>query len=281
MPGIRAFWYNIGDMNLISSIVLATLVGWTGVDKDDYLGGRKVSSGYLQGKVVLVNKWGADAESRAQLSRLEQVWTSFKPKQFILLGSYCGNDAEEAQSLVKSAGLTYPVYRNAGIAVKEPEFDKTPYLYVVDAAGQVVYRGRDERLAEEAVVKAITNLGAPPTARYWQKLIDAEKDVLPGRTYLHLLEFRKHFPKESAAYAALYKELKAIRDIEKLAKLVEFARRARDYDPTAKRQKFKITKAKIEMAMKNGESLKQHDNANVVQEAKNSLADLKWAAASF
>ena len=275
------FWYNMGDMNLISSLMVASLVGWTGVDKDDYLGGRKVSEGYLQGKVVLVNKWGDDAESRAQLPRLEQVWTSFKPKQFILLGSYCGDDSAAAQSAIKSVGLSYPVYRNAALAAREPEFDKPPYIYVLDAAGQIVYRGRDERLAEEAVVKAITNLGAPPTAKYWQKLIDAEKDVLPGRTYLHLLDFRKSFPKEAAAYVALYKELKAIRDIEKLAKLVEFARRARDYDPTAKRQKFKITKAKIEMAMKNGESLKKHDNPNVVQEAKNSLADLKWAAASF
>lgn len=268
-------------MNVISSLVLAALVGWTGVGKDDYLGGRKVSAGYLQGKVVLVNKWGTDAESRAQLPRLEQVWTSFKSKQFILLGSFCGNDDAETQNLIKSAGLTYPVYRNAALASREPEFEKTPFLYVLDATGQIVYRGRDERFAEEAVVRAITNLGAPPTATYWQKLIDSEKEVLPGRAYLHLTEFRKRFPKEAAAYAALYKELKSIHDIEKLAKIVEFARRARDYDPTAKRQKFKITKAKIEMAIKSGEALKQHDNPNVVQEAKNSLADLKWAAAAF
>lgn len=268
-------------MNFISSLVLATLVGWTGVEKGDYLGGRKVSAGYLQGKVVLVNKWGPNAESREQLPRLEQVWTSFKSKQFVLLGSYCGDDGTAAQRLIKSNGLTYPVYQNAALAEKEPSFEKTPYLYVLDAAGQIVYKGTDERLAEEAVVKAITNLGAPPTVKYWQKLIDSEKDVLPGRTYIHLVEFRKRFPKEGAAYAALYKELKAIPDIEKLARLVEFARRARDYDPKVKRQKFRITKANIESMMKTCEPLKQHANPNVVQEAKNSLADLKWAAAAF
>lgn len=268
-------------MNFISSLVLAALVGWTGVDKGDYLGGRKVSPGYLQGKVVLVSKWGPDAESREQLPRLEQVWTSFKSKQFILLGSYCGSDGEEAQRLVKSKGLTYPVYLRAAIAKAEPSFEKPPYLYVLDATGQIVYKGTDERRAEEAVVKAITNLGAPPTVTYWKRLIDCEKDVLPGRTFLHLTEFRKKFPKEGSAYAALYKELKATPDIEKLARLVEFARRARDYDPNARRQKFKITKDKIEMAMKACEPLKQHPNPNVVQEAKNSLADLKWAAAAF
>ena len=270
------------DMNLISSLVLAAFVGWTGVDKDDYLGGRKVSAGYLQGKIVLVNKWGADAESRGQLSRLEQVWSSFKSKQFVLLGSYCGNDGASARQLIQSNGLTYPVYQNAALAEKDPSSEKTPpYLYVLDAAGQIVYRGMDERLAEEAVVRAITNLGAPPTVTYWKKLIDSERSALPGRTYIHLIEFRKKFPKESADYAALYKELKAIPDIEKLVRLVEFARRARDYDPKAKRQKFRITKAKIEMMMKACEPLKQHENPNVVQEAKNSLADLKWAAAAF
>lgn len=270
-------------MNLIFSLFLASVVGWTGVDKDDYLGGRKVSSGYLQGKIVLVNKFGMNAASREQLPRLEQVWTSFKPKQFVLLGSLCeeGADDAEVKSLLKEKDVSYPVYRGAGLSSGEPAFEGLPYLYVIDATGSVVYRGRDERLAEEAVVRAITNLGAPPNLSYWQRLVDSEKDVLPGRTYLHLMEFRKRFPKEGAAYDALYKELKGIPDIDKLSKLVEFARRARDYDPKAKRQKFKITKAKIEMTKKAYESLKKHDNPNVVQEAKNSLADLQWAERAF
>ena len=104
-------------MSLISSLVLAAFVGWTGVDKDDYLGGRKVSAGYLQGKVVLVNKWGADAESRGRLSRLEQVWSSFKSKQFVLLGSYCGNDGASARQTKSHGSLAIGMERSVGDGV--------------------------------------------------------------------------------------------------------------------------------------------------------------------
>ena len=86
-------------------------VEWRNVDAQSYLGGRKASAGYLQGKVVLVHRWGAnDASSRALLPRIETIWKSFKTKSFVALGGHCKGcgSAKEAGALVKANKLTYP-----------------------------------------------------------------------------------------------------------------------------------------------------------------------------
>ncbi len=276
-------------MGIVSSLVLATMVTWTGVDTESHLGGRKVSQGYLQGKVVLVYKW--DKEHAEHLSRLQEVWESFRSKQFMLVGSYRGESAAEGReglkALVKKAGVTFAVYDGAGVEGEVPNV-----IYVLDGTGACVWRGSDERLAEEAVVKAITNLAYPADIGYYKRLLRKEKDTLKGRTWNHLRELEKRMIKDKKfaktvtaedkkEFAAMKKELKANKDIEKLGNLVEFARIARDYNPKARKQKVRIDKSKINATIKAGEVLLKSEDPAVVQEVKNSLADLKMAAAAW
>lgn len=276
-------------MGIVSSLVLATMVTWTGVDTESHLGGRKVSQGYLQGKVVLVYKW--DKEHAEHLSRLQEVWESFRSKQFMLVGSYRGESAAEGReglkALVKKAGVTFAVYDGAGVEGEVPNV-----IYVLDGTGACVWRGSDERLAEEAVVKAITNLAYPADIGYYKRLLRKEKDTLKGRTWNHLKELEKRMIKDKKfaktvtaedkkEFAAMKKELKANKDIEKLGNLVEFARIARDYNPKARKQKVRIDKSKINATIKAGEVLLKSEDPVVVQEVKNSLADLKMAAAAW
>lgn len=269
---------------MFSSLILAAGIAWTGVTQDCHLSGRKVSEGYLQGKVVLVDRWGYKCPPCRQLMpRLEAVWQSYKSKPFVLLGGHCPGwgTKEEVAELAKELELTYPLYEGAGLKEKEPEFDAIPFLYVIDATGRIVYRGRDERQAEAAVVTALTNLASPPNRAYWQRLIAAEVDVLPGRAYLHIEQYRKFNTRDPKAFEDELAKLKEIKNIKKLANLEGFSRSAKDSDPTNKRAKVKISKAKIEMAIKNFEELKKSDNPVVVQEAKNCLADLTWALQKY
>ena len=276
-------------MGIVSSLVLATMVTWMGVDTESHLGGRKVSQGYLQGKVVLVYKW--DKEHAEHLARLQEVWESFRSKQFMLIGSYRGEGVAEGDAglkeLVKKSGVTFAVYNGAGY-----EGEPGNVIYVVDGTGACVWRGTDERLAEEAVVKAITNLAYPADIGYYKRLLKKEKDTLKGRTWNHLKELEKRMIKDKKfaktvtaedkkEFAALKKELKANKDIEKLGNLVEFARIARDYNPKARKQKVRIDKSKINATIKAGEVLLKSEDPVVVQEVKNSLADLKMAAAAW
>jgi len=259
-------------------------VGWKNLDDEYRIGGRKVSEGYLRGKVVLVDRWGRNCPPcRAMLPRMEEIWQGFKTKPFVLLGGHCKGwgTPDEVKALVDENKLTYPVYEGAGLAEDEPEYRGIPFLYVVDETGKVCYRGHDERRATEALVTVLTDMEAPKDAAMWQKYIDFELKVLPGRAFIRLTEFRKKFPQDGKKYDEDYKKLKNDAEVQKLVKLVLFAKMAKDFDPKDKKTKNKVTKSKIETTVKAYEPLKDSENELVAQEAKNALADLKWAQTSF
>ena len=280
--------------NLFLLIVAASLslsasaVDWRNLDEEHHLAGRKASKGYLRGKVVLVDRWGVNcAPCRALLPRMEEIWQSFKTKPFVLLGGHCKGwgDADGVQSLVRELGLTYPIYQDAGLAALEPRFNAIPFLYVVDETGKVVYRGRDERAATQAIVTALTDMESPRDAAEWKRFLDFELEYLPGKAFLRLAEFKKKFPAEAKAYAEKEKELKAIPDVRKLAELVDFARKTKDMRNFGEKQKMqrkryeKLVKDALESAKY--KPLLESENPFVVQEAKNCFADLKWTAAGF
>lgn len=280
--------------NLFLLIVAASLslsasaVDWRNLDEEHHLAGRKASKGYLRGKVVLVDRWGVNcAPCRALLPRMEEIWQSFKTKPFVLLGGHCKGwgDADGVQSLVRELGLTYPIYQDAGLAALEPRFNAIPFLYVVDETGKVVYRGRDERAATQAIVTALTDMESPRDAAEWKRFLDFELEYLPGKAFLRLAEFKKKFPAEAKAYAEKEKDLKAIKDVKKLAELVDFARKAKDMRRFGEKQQMrqkryeKLVKDALESPKY--KPLLESDNPFVVQEAKNCLADLKWTAAGF
>ena len=263
-------------------------VAWRNVDQDSYLAGRKASEGYLQGKVVLVDRWGLGCPPcRRLLPRVEEIWRSFRTKPFVVLGGHCRGwgDADGIRKLAKDLGLTYSIYEDAGLAVDEPRFSGIPFLYVVDETGRVVYKGHDERIATEAVVQALTDMESPKSLEQWKRFLDFELENLPGRAFLRLGEFKKKFPAEAKEYAEKEKALKSVPEVKKLSELVDFAKKAKDmraFDAkkSAQRQKFqKLVKDAISGTKYS--SLLESDDPRVVQEAKNSLADLKWTAAEF
>lgn len=267
---------------MTGALILAAAVAWTGLEPENQLGGRKVSAGYLQGKVVMVDRWGATCPPcRTMLPRLEHVWRNYKTKPFVLLGGHCPGmgSAEQVKAAVAEHSLTYPVYEGAGLASGEPGFSKIPFIYVVDATGRVVYAGHDERRAEEAAVRAMTNLAAPPDEEYWRRLVDFELDVLPGRAFLHIREFSKKFPAAAKAYSGAAAELKKRVGVEKLAQLEEFSRTAKDFDPNGKDMALKTLLGKIQAVAKAYEPYKALEDAVLAQEARNCLADLAWAEA--
>lgn len=271
---------------IVVTASLVRAVEWKNVDAEHYLGGRKASAGYLQGKVVLVDRWGAKCPPcRALLPRVKEVWQSFKTKPLVILGGHCKGwgSAEEVKALIEGNKLTYPVYEDAGLASGEPKFDAIPFLYVVDETGKIVYRGHDERNATQAIVTALTDMEAPKNLDQWRRFLDYELENLPCRGYLRLRDFRKKFPKEVKAYEAKAKELAAIPDLKKVADLVEFAKRAKDppvFGPKDKAKKAKYEKLVNDVIGK-GEAFKSHPDPRVAQEAKNALADLRWTQATF
>lgn len=265
---------------------LAQAVEWKNVDPDHYLGGRKASEGYLQGKVVLVDRWGAKCPPcRALLPRVEEIWKSFKTKPFVVLGGHCKGwgSAEEVKALIEANRLTYSVYEDAALAVGEPDFDAIPFLYVVDGTGQVVYSGRDERSATQAIVTALTDMESPRNLKQWRRFLDFELEKLPGRAYLRMQEFKKKFPQEAKEYSAKFKELEQVKDVKKLADLVAFAKKAKDSRVFSAKEKAKQQKFEkmVKGAISKYDPLKNSDDPRVAQEAKNALADLKWTQATF
>ena len=264
----------------------AQAVEWRNIDADHHFGGRKASAGYLQGKVVLVDRWGAHCPPcRALLPQLEDVWQSFKTKPFVVLGGHCKGwgTADEVAELITEHKLTYPVYEDAGLATDEPKFDAIPFLYVVDETGKVVYRGHEERNARQAIVMALTDMESPRDLKQWKRFLDYELEHLPCRGYLRLKDFRKKFPKEAKEYESKARELLAIKDLKKAADFIEFAKKAKDppvFGPKDTAKKVKYEKLVNDMVSK-GEAFKAHPDPRVAQESKNALADLKWTQAAF
>ena len=110
---------------MILAAMLAAIVGWTGLEPESQLAGRRLSEGYMQGKVALVCRWSLDsAEGREAVARLQRVWQSYKSKPFVALGSLIGGagDAPSAKSFAKREGITLPLYREAGLEDGAPVF---------------------------------------------------------------------------------------------------------------------------------------------------------------
>ena len=261
-------------------------VGWENLDKEHHLGGRVTSEGYMRGKVVLVCRWGLKFQKcRTMLPKLEEVWQGFKSKPLVVLCGHCKGygEAEEIKKFVTEQGITCPVYECACLAVGEPSYSTVPVLYIVDETGRVVYAGRNEQTARQALVTALTDMEAPRSLEQWKRFLDFELQNLPGRAWLRAEEFRKSFPNESKEYAAQFKELATVPDVKTLAELVAFARDAKDHPDLGPKEQMKKVKLKksMEDALRKYASLKQSSDPRVAQEAKNALADIKWAQAAL
>jgi len=247
---------------LAAGVVEAAGLGWQNLEPEKQLGGRKASEGYLQGKVVMVYKGGD------QMARMEQIWQSFKSKQFVLLGA--GSE--------KNAACTFPQYAGAGLAESEP----AEPIYVVNGAGKVAYRGNDERAATEAVVMALTDLEEPRSLAQWKAFFDFELENLPAHAYLRAAAFKRKFPAASKDYEEKIRDLRAVKGVDKVAKLVNFAKQAKDMKDLGPKKKYQQARMvqSVKAAIPKAKALlKDIEDERLLQEAKNALADLSWKVA--
>ena len=272
---------------VVFAAACAQAVEWANVDAAHYLGGRKASAGYLQGKVVLVCLWQADdgQSVRELLTSLEELWTNFKTKPLVILGGpLAGAGADEAvKRQLGECKVSFPVYSGAALARAQPKYKSLPFLYAVDETGKVVYLGRDDRVATQAIVSALTDLESPRNVKQWRRFLDYELAHLPCRGFLRLREFRKKFPEEVMDYEPKAKELLAIPNLKKVAELVEFAKKAKDppvFRPEESEKRAKYREL-VEGVISSCEVFKGHPDPRVAQEAKNAIADLKWTQATF
>ena len=136
---------------------------WANLDDDHHYSGPKLTEKDLEGKVVFVDCWGVNCPPcRDLLPRMQDIWTHFDRKKFVLVGSHRQNmNREKVAELVKTYKITYPMYEHLRLAEGEPKFSGIPFIYVVNHRGRVVYAGNDEREATEALVTAIADVGMP------------------------------------------------------------------------------------------------------------------------
>ena len=260
---------------------------WRNIDAEHYLGGRKASSAYLQGKVVLICLWKASDEQAADelLPVFEEVWTNFKTKQFAILAApVCEGEEGEAtvRRQLKKHHVSYSVYRNAAFEGM-PKTKSLPYIYVVDETGKPVYLGRKTHNATQAIVTALTDIESPRNLVQWKRYLDYELKNEPCHAYLRLKAFRERFPKEAQEYAAAAKELAAIPNLKAMVDFIAFAKKAKDppiFSPEEGEKKRKYQEL-VTGVISNGETMKNHPDARIVREVKNALADLKWTQAEF
>ena len=133
---------------------------WKGLEPENWYCGKKLTEKSLEGKIVMVYVFSeSSADSVALLPRIENVWSAYKSKPFVVIGSHRGGKSAKVANLIKKSKVTFPVYEDAG-RTKEPSAGgRYPIVYVVDDSGKMIYRGRSDLEATEAVVTAIPDVG--------------------------------------------------------------------------------------------------------------------------
>ena len=133
---------------------------WKGLEPENWYCGKKLTEKSLEGKIVMVYVFSESSEdSVALLPRIENVWSAYKSKPFVVIGSHRGGKSAKVANLIRKSKVTFPVYEDAG-RTKEPSAGgRYPIVYVVDDSGQMIYRGRSDLEATEAVVTAIPDVG--------------------------------------------------------------------------------------------------------------------------
>lgn len=236
---------------------------WRNLDDENHIAGRMCRAGYLTGKVILLSRAVDDAQ------RLEEVWSSFKTKSFVLLGAYAS----------APQGVTFPVYAAA-------TRDGAPLspLVLFDATGRIVYSGADVNAATEALVTALTDFAAPPTVVAFRALLNFELENLPAHATIRYAAFQKAHPEEARDYAARLDEIAKTPNLKALVALVRLAETVKDARTLDAKKDAHVRSRvlkRIDEAERKYAFLKVAEDPRVAQEAKNALADLAWAKATL
>ena len=129
---------------------------WKGISSDDWYSGRRLSERDFRGKVTMVYVWSSKVKPSVEmLGRIEEIWSSFKHKPLVVVGSHRGGNNPKIPKACKQLGISFPMYEGAAFA-KEPNVSAYPGIYIVNHHGKIVYRGSSDRSATEALVEALT-----------------------------------------------------------------------------------------------------------------------------
>ena len=133
---------------------------WKGLEPENWYCGKKLAESSFDGKIVMVYVFSESSEdSVALLPRIENLWSAYKSKPLVVLGSHRGGKSAKAENLIKKAKVTFPVYEGAGRTQEPSAGGRYPIVYVVNDTGRMIYRGRSDLEATEAIVTAIPNVG--------------------------------------------------------------------------------------------------------------------------
>lgn len=256
---------------------------WRNIDPDHHLGGRMAAPGYLLGKVVMVDyRDYVTRESVKELPRVQELWQAYKSKPFVLLGSHNGTGQDgKARKVAARLNLTFPVYAGALFLPLEGRIWQGGHgIYVIDAAGRVVYNGVDFHRASEVVVTSLTDERAPRSVEQLRRFIDYELKNLPGRALVNLFKLKKESKVDFLSYDEDFRRLSTNRDVVAVARLGEASRKAKEFVPRSKGRAIAAAD-RIKGLIARYTDLKKSANPQVAQEAKNNLADLIWTEATL
>lgn len=249
---------------LLAAVIGITTIGvsapleWMNLDDAHRVAGRKLSNGYMRGKVVLV------CNDQHLAPRMEDVWESFKTKAFVLLGTFPS----------KVEDCTFPIYSDSGLAGASGKFP----LYVVDETGHFYYRGENDHNAIQAVVMALGDTESPKNFKQFKKFLDWEIAETPGAAINRFVDFRKRFPEELRGYSEKERALNSLPDAKRIAELVAYSKKAKDFrefDPSKAQSQKNTFENKLKNALEKYAPLRNSEDPRIAQEAKNSLADIK------
>lgn len=264
---------------------------WTNITPESHIAGRMASPGYLRGKIVILDRRDyARKECENEILKLQAAWTSYKTKDFILVGSHCGTaGTDKVAKIAARLGLTYPIYANAKFDPDDPDTGDETIVAVYDSvSGKRLYTGHFTHDAIGIAGSALMNLRIPPSAKAWKRCLDYEFKFLPARACLRLKElesdrktlsaFTAAYPDDIVRYRKRSKELARRQDMRKLVDLVRLSRQVKDCDPALSR---KLSVKAIGQKIKQFSVLKDNEDEIVAQEAKNAIADLIFAKATM
>lgn len=105
----------------------------------------------LQGNVVMLNFWASwCAPCRKEMPLLEALHQDFNDKNFILLAINTESQVEEAQALLQTMQLTFPVlWDKDGAVVKLLGVNAMPTTLVIDRQGELRFINRGYRPGDE------------------------------------------------------------------------------------------------------------------------------------
>ena len=133
---------------------------WQGLTTENWYAGRKLMPVDLKGKIILVYEFDlAYQDSVDLLPRIQSAWTGFRHKPFVVIGSYRGEKSDKVKKILAQKKITFSVYQDAAFSGEPRGVSRYPYLYVVNDQGRLIYHGRSDCDATEAVVTAFGNIG--------------------------------------------------------------------------------------------------------------------------